>query len=341
MVDPRIVILSDLNWHIDSKRINRADILMLFESRSIGSGQRFYRIDDYYRLITAQKPSLVIFAGDVTGDGSCGHGFQTAFYYLLALLQLQEIPTLFIRGDNDLDSHYNAVVQGLPSLPLVKEISDSTVNIQGLSILGISYQTTADKKQIKTLLSQVQGMTFDLTICHCPLKRRTSLLDINTACLVTGHFDNKLFSIDNKTFISLSNDSEVINFVTVTYKGGIPKYNYLFASRKKHLQIRYESVKDNLYLNDVPVDIAEYEKLKLPRKRYDKDKNALALSLKYLRGQDYKRSLELMLKLRSGELEMDSTMLTRHMKNQITSKHKLSKSMLVDFLGNAVWKYLK
>ena len=343
MLDPRIIILSDLNWHIGSKRINRADILMLFESRTIGSGQRFSRVDDYYKTLTAHNPTLVIFAGDVTGDGSCGHGFQTAFYYLLCLLQLQEIPTLFIRGDNDLDSYYKAVVQGLPSLPLVKEFSDSTVNIQGLNILGISYHTTADKKQLNTLLDQVQDMQFDITIGHSPLKRRTALLDINTNCLVSGHFDNKLFYIDSKTFISLSNDSEIINYVTITYEAGIPTYNYLFANPRKHLQISYvyQSGRDHLYLNDIPVNVSEYEKLELPQTKYDKDKNALALSIKYLRGQAYKSSLELMQKLRSGELKMESSLLSQQLKNQITSKHTLSKTMLVDYLGSEVWKYLK
>lgn len=345
MTNSHILILSDLNWHLDSKRINREDIFLLYETKVVGHGQRFYSVGTYFEIIKSQNPSLIIFSGDVTGDGSCGHGYHTAFYYLLSLLQIEGIPTLFIKGDNDLDEYYTAVVQNLSSLPLVTEISDSVVNIQGLRILGISYETTADKSALQAMLTEVKDQSFDLVVCHAQLKRRTALIDLKCKTLITGHFDHKLFEFSGKTFISLGNDSEVINYATIRIEQDGLKYSYNFYNPKRRLIITYRlnpsDSSEDLYINDVPVDIAEYESLKLPQSGYAKDKNALALSIKFLRGKTYKEALELMMKIKSGQTAMDKALITRHMKVNITAKHKLSKTMLVDYVGKEVWKYIK
>jgi len=62
---------------------------------------RYERIRRYYDIILNEKADLVLFAGDITGDGFCGHGFQNALISLLKLLEEKAIPSLFISGNHD------------------------------------------------------------------------------------------------------------------------------------------------------------------------------------------------------------------------------------------------
>ena len=345
MAKMNILILSDLNWHSDSKRINREDILLLYESQTLSNSSRFITIANYYNLVLSENPDLVIFAGDVTGDGSCGHGFQNAFFYLLTLLQLKGIMTLFLRGDNDLETYYASVTDNISHLPLIHEFSDTAIKVQGLRILGIGYDTSADKKSMQAFLDTHSGKSYDLIVCHAQLKRRTALLKLKCKCLITGHFDNKLFKIGSTVFLSHSNDSEVINYSTISKTPKGTSYTYTFRHTKKRLEIKYRLSPalnhDSLSINDVPVDIREYENLELPQSSYDKDKNALALAIKFLRGQAYKKSLKLMYRIKSGKVKMDKAVFSKQMKEHITAKHRLSRTMLADYLGREVWKYLK
>ena len=345
MVNTNILILSDLNWHTDSKRINREDILLLYENPTVQQSNRFRTIIKYYDLVKFEKPDLVIFAGDVTGDGSCGHGFQNAFFYFLTLLQISGYQTLFIKGDNDLEQYYSSVTDNISHLPLIQEISDKAIKVNGLKILGIGFDTSADKKSLQSFLDIHAKKTYDIVLCHAQLKRRTVLMKLDCDCLITGHFDNKLFKMGSKVFLSHSNDSEVINYSSIVSSSNGMSYTYVFHHTKKRLDIKYRltpsSGMDSLHINEVPVEIEQYENLKLPQSSYDRDKNALALSIKFLRGRTYKQGLKLMHKLKSGKLEMDKSLITKHMKDHITAKHKLSRTMLADYLGREVWKYLK
>ena len=344
MAKTNTLVLSDLNWHIDSKRVNREDILLLYESSIVPQSNRFRTITIYLEIIKSVTPDIVIFAGDVTGDGSCGHGFQNAFFYLLTALQLKGTETLFIKGDNDLEQYYTSVTNNISHLTLIQEISDKAIKIRGLKILGLGFDTTADKKRMQQILDTHSKKSYDIIVCHAQLKRRTFLMKLNCKCLVTGHFDNKLFKIDGKVFLSHSNDSEVINYSMISTSSGISTYTYVFHHTRKRLEIKYVLSPinaDTLVINDVPVGIEQYENLKLPQSSYDKDKNALALSVKFLRGQSYKKVLKLMHNLKAGKLEMEKTLLTKYLDKQIIAKHKLSRTMLADYLGREVWKYLK
>jgi len=343
-------MISDLNWHQGSRKINREDILLLFESKVHGHGERFRSVKKYWDIILSETPDLVLIAGDVTGDGSCGHGFHTAFYYLLILLELSQTPTCFLRGDNDLEIYYSSVTDNLSDFRYVMEISNKAIEVQGLKILGIPYETTAQKKLLRRTLQAHSGCHHDLILCHSPLKRRTFLLDLDCDYLMTGHFDNKLVSFDKKVFISCSNDSKIINYATIHLGKGRQTIHYKFSDPLKRMLIDYKllrqlpyknnSDRDSLEIDGIPIPIEEYEEMALPGSSYKKDKNALALAIKYLRGQAYRRSITLMCKLKSGEIESSKVLLDQKMKENITSEHTLSRSMLLDYLGSQVRTHL-
>ena len=346
----KILVLSDLNWHENSKKIGREDILKLHETQRPGSGERFHKVLNYWNLVEDENPQLVLFAGDVTGDGSCGHGFHTAFFYLLTLLEIANIPTYFIRGDNDLEGYYDQVTSNLDNYN-VKEISGKLVTVGGINIYGLSFQST-NESDLASRLDSLKDYRIDILLCHCELKRRTTLIDkVQAGLILTGHFDNKICSVNKVDFISLSNDSQVINYATIAYESDENiEYTYHFTNPRRKLHLRYITTrafmkanrkqKDHFFINDVPVDIAEYEAMELPYSNYEKEKNALALAIKFLRGQNYSSVVDYMIGLKRGA-EIKKKMLFKMMKHPITSKHSLSRTMLADYLGPAIWKYFK
>ena len=346
----KILVLSDLNWHQNSKKIGRKDIIKLFETKDIGAGDRFLTVNKYWSIINSKKPELILFAGDVTGDGSCGHGYHTAFYYLLSLIELSGLPACFIKGDNDLDAYYKQVTDNIHQYD-IQEISGHLVSVSGINIYGLSFQDT-NSENLPLLLDKLKDRSIDIVLCHCELKRRTSLFaQLNVGLIITGHFDNKICNANGIDFISHSNDSHIINYSTIDYKSpDNVRYNYHFVYPERRLDINYSTTKailqsgnleeSDLIVNDVPVDIKEYEDMALPNSAYEKEKNALALSVKFLKGQAYTKAITYMIGLKAGK-NIDKKELAKLMKKQITARNKLSKTMLVDFLGHKMWKYFK
>ncbi len=346
----KILVLSDLNWHENSKKIDREDILKLHEIQRPGSGDRFLKVLNYWNLVEDENPQLVLFAGDVTGDGSCGHGFHTAFFYLLTLLELASIPAYFIRGDNDLEEYYKQVTSNLGNYK-AKEISGKLVSVGGINIYGLSFQST-NGSELTASLDSLNNERINILLCHCELKRRTTLIDkVNTGLIITGHFDNKICRIGKTDFISLSNDSQVINYATIIYESDEKiGYTYHFTNPRRKLHLRYITTKalmkvdreqnGRFFVNDVPVAIAEYEAMDLPYSNYEKEKNALALSIKFLRGQNYSSIIQYMIGLKQGS-EIKKKELFNMMKHPITARHSLSRTMLADYLGPGIWKYFK
>lgn len=337
---PKILILSDLNWNLAAKRITNNDIINLYETKSIGSSERFLSIRKYWGIVQMESPELVLLGGDLTGDGSCGHGFHNAFYYFLCLLNRSKTQTLFIQGDNDIKKYYSIVLEHLPSLPFITEISNKSVIFRGIKILGIPFEATRNKKALREIIKS--NRFHDIVICHSELKRRSHLFGLDADLIITGHFDNKMCFVQNSIFLSFSNDSEVINYGTITDYRKTKQISYSFLNPQRNRKVTYSETYKNLTNNTlegivlsdmVPIRIEEFEKLILPNSEYEKDKNALALSLKFLRGKYYRVAIDYMYSNRKA-LRSSHRELNRIKSQFFTSKHKLSKSMLVDFLGS-------
>ena len=345
----KILVLSDLNWHENSKKINREDIFKILETQRAGSGARFQKVLKYWKLVQDENPQIVLFAGDITGDGSCGHGFHTAFFYLLTLLEIKNIPTFFVRGDNDLEPYYKQVTSNLGQYR-AKDISGKLISVNGINLYGLSYQYT-NETDLLARLDNLNDYKIDILLCHCELKRRTALLDkVKAGLIITGHFDNKICNINNVDFISLSNDSQVINYATIDYTSDNElRYTYNFIHPEKKLHLRYltyntkmrkKSHDGRFFINDIEVNIAEYEAMELPYSNYEKEKNSLALALKFLRGQNYSAAITYMLEAKRGA-KIKKKVLSKMMKAHITARHKLSRTMLADYLGAEIWKFFK
>lgn len=338
-----ILILTDLHWHLASKRISQNDLALLQETNLLGYGERFLSIRNYWNIICHEKPDLVLLGGDLTGDGSCGHGFHMAFYYLLCLLNDAKIQTYFIQGDNDVDKYYSFILENLEHLEWAHEISNKSVIHNELRILGIPFVTTNDKRKLKRLIAE-KADRYDIILCHSALKRRTHLFNFETELIVTGHFDNKLCHIKDSIYLSLSNDNSVINYAMIDWQGDEKVVTYNFIHPQRNRRISYsESYQDlrssrkegTVFSDMVPIRIEEFEKLILPNSEYEKDKNAIALAIKFLRGHNYKVAIEFLFSNRETD-SLDIKELNYLRKQFFTSKHKLSKSMLIDFLGSKV-----
>ncbi len=347
-MDIKALVLSDLYWILDSKKISITDLHDLNKSKRKGYGSRFRSVNKYWSLVQEEQPELVLFAGDLTGDGSCGHGFHFAFLYLLSLLDQAKVQTYFIQGDNDLEKYYDIVKKESENMANVEEIPNKSVRYKNLKILGIPFLTTNHKKALKECLSRCKDMHHDILICHSALRRRTHLFTKKSDLIISGHFDNKFCSIRNSIFLSLSNDSDVINYCTLLYGTDDISISYNFLNPRRKRKISYtESASDLLNGNDkatlimdrVPIHIGHFEKLVLPNTDYEKEKNALALSIKFLRGKNYKAAIEMMYEYQKA-VNIESNELKKLMRRFLTSKHKLSKSMLTDFLGSKINSYL-
>lgn len=341
----KILVLTDLYWNSSAKKISKEDIKDVTIGGPPAYSERYRSLQAYWHIIIKEKPRLVLLGGDLTGDGSCGHGFQNAFFYLLCLLELSKTSTFFIRGDNDLAGNYAQVIDNISIFSYIKEISNTVVEFENLKILGIPFQSTANKKSLhKLLLEKIPEV--DIVLCHSELKRRTTLFELDARIIITGHFDNKLCSIQDKLFLSFSNDSNIINYGTLTYSKKKTVVDYYFHNQQKKSQLHIKEQVDKLldkessgviHLDGLPMNISEFENLRLPNSDYEKTKNALALAVKYLRGKNYSMAIEQLL---TASSKSDYIKLNDTRKSHITAKHKLSKSMILDYLGNKVRKYL-
>lgn len=349
----KIVILSDLNWSRPSYTITKDDISTLQNQQIIPNNKKFQTVYAYYRVVINEKPDLVLFAGDLTGDGSCGHGFQFAFSYLLHILELSGIPSFLISGNHDLPQNYNVLLTEISELKLTNEISSKRVEWKGISILGLSFEDTKNKKRYKRLLETYTAYT-DIVLAHCALKRRTSLFDFDCQVICTGHYDNKLFQLEGKQFISLSNDFEFINYAVVHKAQDLIHSEYCFYHPFLQQSIRYipaanESNPPYIWVNDsIRHDLRIYERKNMENFLSDYKIGTLKKIpnwelidypiFSFLRGVEYKLALSIMRNFKKDpeSIEDRSVFLTL-LDLKITTGHSVSKSMLNDYLDDS-WK---
>jgi len=170
-----LLILSDLNWHAHLRSMSKSEIENFDATRL--TLDRYQRIRRYLQIIEEEKAEVVLFAGDVTGDGFCGHGFQYAFLLLLTLLEQRKIQSYFISGNHDPSANYQVVVDQVKNFQFTQEISDQLVQFNGINILGINYNQSKSKRTLKAFIKKHQEGA-DIVVAHSQLKRRIRLFDI-------------------------------------------------------------------------------------------------------------------------------------------------------------------
>jgi len=339
----KILTLSDFHWHSASKEINLQDIHAYLDSGEILTEFKFLFVKHYISIVEKEKPKLILLAGDLTGDGSCGHGFHNACSMLMLYFEQNAIPCLFIKGDHDQDKYYKILLSRTKKLQFVNEISGKTCRISDINILGLSYDHCNSKSYIQKVIDS-DITPVDIVLSHASLKRRTHLFDIPSQLLITGHFDNKLLTASGKIFISHNNDTDIINYSMIEYSNTKIGVSYNFLHPKRKLSVYYTTIfqtsnksfsKEKLIVNRKRSDIAEYEKLPLLRTRKENVKYQIAYALKFLRSSNYSAAIELMHALKNKLTEKNTKALIALLDDKITPFNKLSVTMIKDYLGSS------
>ena len=336
-----IVVLSDLNWdaHLRSITIHEISNFSLEDLQL----DRYERIRRYYQIVIHEKADLVLLAGDITGDGFCGHGFQNALIILLNIFESLSIPCLFIRGNHDPDENYSVAKDWISDFQFVHEISGKAKNILGLNVLGVNYDTSKSKTALKNMV-QEQTDKFDIVLAHSTIKRRINHFDINTDYIVTGHYDRKLLAHRNTIFIALDNDSEEVSYALIKKT---PKYtdqvsikirqdsNTLFSLSDSVDQLISGNRNSILEVNNQPT----FDLLKLENasdQSLGRD-GIHYLYLKYLRGINYTSSLDTMYRMKNKMTPILQDLSLNQLHGlPITANYKISESMIEDYLGNVI-----
>ncbi len=334
----KIVVLSDMNWEQHLRSISRTEV----DSVTLETlkKSRYFSIQRYLQIVIDEEAEMVIIAGDVTGDGSCGHGFHHAFMVFLSMLEQLKIPSCFISGNHDEQVYYEQVTQFSEGLKYSHEISNKTKTINGLQILGVPYETTYSKSKIKNLLNTFQD-NYDVVVAHSQLKRRIRLFDLDAKLVLTGHYDRKLMGFSGATFISLDNDDREMSYATInTYEGG---FNASICIKNTDDEIfRFTESSDKiqslershvLNMNNVPSTDLRILEMHSENSLLDKDYEQSGYQ-KYIRGVQYLQLLERLRFVKNDEsLRPTLSVMSQFIDTQITANYRVSESLIIDYLG--------
>jgi len=296
-----IVVLSDLNWHAHLRSISVKEIeeFSLEDLRK----ERYQRINRYFEIIQEEKADVVLLAGDITGDGFCGHGFQHALIILLHLLEYHKIPTAFISGNHDPDENYLPVKNHVQNLQHIYEASDKVIELNGLKILGVNYDTSKSKRKLNEAIEEFKD-SVDIVLAHSQIKRRIRHFEFDAKYVITGHYDRKLLGHRNKVFIALDNDSEECSYAVIKKTTGSPDH---VSIKIKIDDVKYSYSEDRdsllagkrntiLKVNGNPCfDLLKLENASDASLSRDGEH---FLYLKYLRGVNYASSLDTMVRMK-------------------------------------------
>lgn len=337
----KIIILSDLNWESHLRSVTEIEVNGFDKSNLAIT--RYDSLRRYYSIIQEEKAEMILFAGDVTGDGSCGHGFHYVFMLLLKLLEMDKTPSAYISGNHDEDRYYALVNAYAESLQYTQEISNQSVDIKGLKILGINYYQSKSKTQLKNIFDEHTDH-YDIVLAHSQLKRRIRLFELGTDYIFTGHYDRKLFYHDDTAYVSLDNDANEISYAIIDKSdSGTDTLSIMIRESvdvtiglEEDIQLLSTGIRSTKFLiNGVPtlaIDPIEKAHLKaLTNGAHDYS------YLKFIRGTQYQRSLQTMQKLKAKkELEETDLSLVEVLRLQIINNYRISESMIEDYLGNVL-----
>lgn len=326
MTSHKILILTDLHWTKSSLDITAKDIESIKTKNIVPTKDIFSKIHDYINLIKTHRPDLILFGGDLTGDGSCGHGYHFAFIYLLQYLENCKINSVFIKGNHDDDEYYNKVFDASSKFKFTQEISGKYVEVNGLKLVGLSFEDTHDKARLKEIISVNKKV--DIVLAHAELSRRPWLFDFDTKYIITGHYDYKFNYINNKVFLSFFNDYPHINYGIIDVQKQKDLISY-FLSSESFKPILINAQKDNKGFSYIPVK----ETAKLP--------NVFRERVLYdIVNSDFKSGIEQILntktKFKSLNTKLTRAEFTELVKLDVNSSMKISKTMVIDYLGNSL-----
>lgn len=326
MNSQKILILTDLHWDKASKDITSDEVVLVKTHNIIPDKTSFSKIKDYIQIIKAHCPDLILFGGDVTGDGSCGHGYHYAFICLLQYLENCNINSVFIKGNHDVDEYYNKVIEVCSQFKFSQEISGKYVEINGIKIVGLSFEDTCDKAKVKKLLSIKN--TVDIVLAHSELARRLWLFDFDSQYIITGHYDYKFSHVNKKIFLSFFNDSPYLNYglIDINKHKEIISYfldsnsfeQILITGERNNDEFAYTSIEKTLIPESVPRGHVLFD----------------------IMNPEFKRGVERILKAKSNfyllNTKLTQSELSEIVTLKVNSSMKFSKTMILDYLGSSL-----
>lgn len=355
----KILILSDLCWERKLQKIKNEEVKR-FKEKDLEK-KKYSGIKKYFSLIKEEKPDLILFAGDITGDGSCGHGYQNAMKILLKILEANEIQSFFISGNHDEFDYFNELINFSDDLQFSKEISNQFIEFKGIKILGISFDKSKNKTEFKELI-KANNQNIDIVLSHAELRRRAWLFDLNAKVVITGHFDRKIVPIENKIFISLDNDHRSISycilekqndncwgFQYVIQDGVESEYQprrtvkifensdqLINGGRNEYYNLNGKIFKFSTIENYKEPSIAERIHKFKSGENYDVkpfESQMVSLGLKYLRGFDFKQGIERIRKIKNKNLLLSDDDFLELTQLRIDDFYNVSKTMIIDYVG--------
>ena len=85
----KTLALSDFHWNRDSRDIKLSDTQTMTTSEILNH-PNFSKVKFYFEIVTKNSPDLLLLCGDITGDGSCGHGYTSSVTAFLKLVEAKK-----------------------------------------------------------------------------------------------------------------------------------------------------------------------------------------------------------------------------------------------------------
>ncbi|MBI5915924.1 MAG: metallophosphoesterase [Bacteroidetes bacterium] len=326
----RVLVLSDLFWNKNSIKI-KLPKLGRNGLKEVLNKPIYERVNHYFEIVAKSKPDLVIFCGDVTGDGSCGHGYYSPFIFLVKLISEENIQVRYIAGDHDEHEYLEKVSNYFQKSEFVKKLEGKSEQIGNLSFLGLSFDQSKSKQKL-TEISNSELSKLDIVYCHCPHSNRLRLLEIEADFILTGHFDLKVINPNGKTFISLCNDSFLsTNYVVIDVKEekSIIEFHYIdrfdsswFRVEKRHGL--FTSLETNFVTRPHPL------RGRWPEISVDKFEDSMEVNSlkKYLFNQEFQLAIEKLQKLKKLGIKMNDSEVEDMLNVKINATLRISKSFI-------------
>lgn len=189
------------------------------------------------QLLDNVEPDLLIISGDI-----CQFGLpKDSGDKLWNKLVKQNIMTLIVKGnwDDGLQIKKNIHPCGYSS---IRDISDQYFRYNGLTFLGIPYNSFEPLRNARDLVSKYSGKV-DVIIAHPSTARRIWTFDLNPKIVIMGHDDLRICKVLNSLLIS-TNFSPINYAVLKIDKKQVminyhqyqhPNRSFMYSSeRKKH-----------------------------------------------------------------------------------------------------------
>jgi len=334
----RLVILSDLNWHAHLRSITHKEIAEFKNADLLKN--RYERIARYLSIVEKENADLVLLAGDITGDGGCGHGFQNALKLLLLLLENRGIPSKFISGNHDPSEFYDDLLSFTEQLQLTEDISNKACEFNGLRILGINYDCSSSLSRLNQMTTAYEDTSFHICLAHSEIKRRLRLFHNKTQLIVTGHYDRKLMPFKQSIYIALDNDWAEVSYATADFTDNNLSQASIHIRQDPETTLSltqsYLAKLENTIMtaNGHPaLDLSKIEGY--ADSQLTDDSGESWIYLKHLRGNNLRRAFHTLWTLKTGGV-LAETDLTRSdiYKLRVTDKYKVSNTMINDYLNS-------